>query len=54
MIANNTIEPSPNKPDINGNILNGIFPKVPIDVITVEQAIAALNQSGPAVYGMEM
>lgn len=54
MIANNTIESPPNAPDINGNILNGIFPKIPVDVITIEQAIAALNQSGPAVYGMQM
>lgn len=53
MIANNTIESPPNTPDIYGNILGGIFPKVPINVISIEQAIAALNQSGPAVYGLE-
>ena len=50
VIANNTIETPPNTPDINTNILEGILPKVPIDVITIEQAIAALKVSGLAVY----
>lgn len=54
VIANNTIESPPNTPDIHANILNGILPKLPVDIITVEQAIAALNQSGPAAYGMGM
>ncbi|KAK3667962.1 hypothetical protein LTR22_001029 [Elasticomyces elasticus] len=50
VIANNTIETPPNTPDINTNILEGILPKLPIDVITIEQALAGLNNSGPAVY----
>lgn len=50
MIANNTIESPPDTPDINNNILSGILPKLPVDVITIEQALAALNQSGPATY----
>lgn len=48
VIANNTIETPPNSPDINTNILAGILPKVPVNVITLEQALAALNQSGLA------
>ncbi|KAK4574790.1 hypothetical protein LTR86_001632 [Recurvomyces mirabilis] len=50
VIANNTIETPPNTPDINTNILEGILPKVPLDVITIEQAVAALKVSGPAIY----
>ncbi|KAK5121764.1 hypothetical protein LTR85_004639 [Meristemomyces frigidus] len=50
VIANNTIETPPNNPDINTNILAGILPKIPVDVITIEQAMAALNRSGPAIY----
>jgi len=50
VIANNTIETPPNTPDINTNILEGILPKVPVNVITLEQALVALNNSGPAVY----
>ncbi|PSK35894.1 hypothetical protein B9Z65_5709 [Elsinoe australis] len=50
VIANNTIESPPDTPDINNNILSGILPKLPVDVITIEQALAALNQSGPATY----
>ncbi|KAK3707497.1 hypothetical protein LTR37_012139 [Vermiconidia calcicola] len=51
VIANNTIESPPNDPDINANILEGILPKLPVDVITIEQALAALDRSGPAIYG---
>ncbi|KAK4543558.1 hypothetical protein LTR36_005453 [Oleoguttula mirabilis] len=50
VIANNTIETAPNDPDINTNILAGILPKIPVAVITIEQAVAALNRSGPAIY----
>ncbi|KAK5136609.1 hypothetical protein LTR08_002623 [Meristemomyces frigidus] len=50
VIANNTIETAPNDPDINTNILAGILPKIPVNVITIEQALAALNSSGPAIY----
>jgi len=50
VIANNTIEQAPNAPDINTNILAGILPKLPANVITIEQAIAALKRSGPAIY----
>ncbi|KAK5165546.1 uncharacterized protein LTR77_009075 [Saxophila tyrrhenica] len=50
VIANNTIESPPNTPDINRNILEGILPKLPVDVITIEQAMAALERSGPAIY----
>ncbi|KAK3051888.1 hypothetical protein LTR09_006842 [Extremus antarcticus] len=50
VIANNTIESPPNTPDINTNILEGILPKLPVDVITIEQAMAALERSGPAIY----
>ncbi|KAF2220436.1 Isochorismatase-like protein, partial [Elsinoe ampelina] len=47
VIANNTIESPPDTPDINNNILSGILPKLPVDVITLEQALGALNRSGP-------
>lgn len=50
VIANNTIESAPNDPDINTNILEGILPKLPVNVITIEQALAALDRSGPAIY----
>jgi hypothetical protein len=50
VIANNTIESPPNDPDINYNILQGVLPKLPVDVITIEQALDALGRSGPAVY----
>lgn len=51
VIANNTIEPSPDEPGINAAILEGIIPKLPADVITIEQAMAALQNSGPAMNG---
>ena len=50
VIANNTFESPPNTPDINTNILEGILPKLPVGVITIEQALAALERSGPAIY----
>lgn len=50
VIANNTIEPAPDGPEINTAILSGIIPKLPASVITIEQAVAALARSGPAVY----
>lgn len=37
-------------PEINQAILEGIIPKMPSNVITIEQALAALERSGPAVY----
>ncbi|CAK4030433.1 Hypothetical predicted protein [Lecanosticta acicola] len=50
VIANNTIETPPDTPGINEAILEGIIPKLPANVITIEQAMAALERSGPAVY----
>ncbi|KAF2766300.1 Isochorismatase hydrolase [Teratosphaeria nubilosa] len=50
VIANNTIESPSNVPGINDAILEGIIPKLPANVITIEQAIAALQRSGPAIY----
>lgn len=50
IIANNTIETPPDTPGINAAILEGIIPKLPAQVITLEQAVAALANSGPAVY----
>lgn len=50
VIANNTIESPSDAPGINAAILEGIIPKLPAQVITIEQAIAALNRSGPALY----
>ena len=50
VIANNTIESAPNDPDIYYNLLQGALPKLPVDVITIEQALDALSRSGPAIY----
>lgn len=50
VIANNTIETPPDTPGINAAILEGVIPKLPAKVISVEQAIEALGRSGPAVY----
>ena len=50
IIANNTIESPPHGPQINKAILEGILPKLPVDVITIEQALAALDRSGPAIH----
>lgn len=49
VIANNTIETASDSPGINDAILQGILPKLPVTVITLEQAIEALDRSGPAV-----
>lgn len=49
VIANNTIEPS-DPLAVNQNILQGILPGLPANVISIEQAIAALCRSGPAFY----
>lgn len=46
VIANNTIETSSHAQEVNDAILRGILPKMPVDVITIEQAIKALNRSG--------
>jgi hypothetical protein len=50
VISNNTIETPPDTPGINAAILEGVIPKLPAQVISVEQAIEALGRSGPAVY----
>ena len=50
VIANNTIETPPSGTEVNTAILEGIIPKLPADVITLEQALGALKRSGPAVY----
>ncbi|PYI07670.1 cysteine hydrolase family protein [Aspergillus sclerotiicarbonarius CBS 121057] len=51
VIANNTIEsPSTYAPSNQKIILEGILPNLPVNIITIEQAIGALNRSGPAVY----
>ena len=50
VISNNTIETPPDTPGINAAILEGVIPKLPAQVISIEQAIEALGNSGPAVY----
>ena len=50
VISNNTIETPPDTPGINAAILEGVIPKLPAQVVSVEQAIEALGRSGPAVY----
>ncbi len=50
VISDNVIESPPNGPLINTAILEGVIPKLPANVITLEQAIAGLANSGPAVY----
>jgi hypothetical protein len=50
VISNNTIESAPNTAGIDQAIKQGIIPKLPANVITLEQALAALERSGPAVY----
>ena len=50
MIANNTIESAPDGPSVYYNLLQGALPKLPVDVITIEQALDALSRSGPAIY----
>ncbi|GAB7361704.1 hypothetical protein MBLNU230_g1751t1 [Neophaeotheca triangularis] len=46
VVANNTIETPPDSPGINAAILEGIIPKLPADVITLDQALCALERSG--------
>lgn len=50
VISNNTIESPSDEPGIDAAIKEGILPKLPADVITLEQAIAALKRSGPAIF----
>ena len=50
IISNNTIETAPDTPGINAAILEGVIPKLPAQVISIEQAIAALANSGPAIH----
>ena len=50
VISNNTIESAPDTPGIDAAILEGIIPKLPANVITIEQALSALSRSGPAIY----
>lgn len=49
VIGNNSIETPPDTPGIDQAIKQGIIPKLPANVITLEQAIAALARSGPDV-----
>lgn len=50
VIVDNTIESPPNAPRIDRAIKEGILPKLPVNVITLSQALAALKRSGPAIY----
>ncbi|KAL6232095.1 hypothetical protein BDW75DRAFT_233080 [Aspergillus navahoensis] len=50
VISNNTIEIAPDTPGINQAILQGILPKLPVNIITIEQALDALNRSQSATY----
>lgn len=50
VISNNTIETGDDAALIQSATLNGIIPKLPADVISIEQALAALKRSGPAVW----
>lgn len=50
VIANNTIETPPAGPEVYDALLEGALPKLPVNVITLEQALDALSRSGPAVY----
>ncbi|OJJ79790.1 uncharacterized protein ASPGLDRAFT_180330 [Aspergillus glaucus CBS 516.65] len=45
VISNNTLETSSNAQIINDNILTAILPKMPVGVISVEQAIAGIKRS---------
>ncbi|KAH8432898.1 uncharacterized protein LDX57_010529 [Aspergillus melleus] len=49
VISNNTIEPGPTGEKIQHSILYDIFPKVPVKVITIEEALAGLKTSGSSV-----
>jgi len=50
VIANNTIETGSDARMINDAILQGILPKMPLNVITVEQAFDALSRSKATYY----
>ena len=50
VISNNSIETPPNGQLADQAIKQAIIPKLPANVITLEQAVAALKRSGPAVY----
>lgn len=50
VIANNTIQVGEKASEVYDAILEGIVPGLPADVITLEQAMAAVKRSGPAVY----
>lgn len=45
VISNNTIESPPDTPGIDAAILEGVIPKLPAGVITLEQAMAAIGAS---------
>ena len=45
IISNNTLETSSNAQTINDIILTGILPKMPVGVISLEQAIAGIKRS---------
>ncbi|KAI9038128.1 Isochorismatase hydrolase [Aspergillus affinis] len=49
VISNNTIEPDPSGEKIQHSILYDIFPKIPVKVITIEEALAGLKASGSSV-----
>lgn len=46
VISNNTIESAPNTANIDEAIKAGILPKLPVNVINIDQAKAALALSG--------
>ncbi|PWY74357.1 hypothetical protein BO70DRAFT_364334 [Aspergillus heteromorphus CBS 117.55] len=51
VISNNTFETASTYSTQNQKIiLEGILPLLPVNIITIEQAIDALSRSGPAVY----
>lgn len=56
VISNNTIESTSDLPGVSSALAidtavkQGMIPKLPANVITVEQAIAALERSGPAIF----
>lgn len=50
VITDNVIETPPNTDNLDQTIKEGVFPKLGADVIGLDQAIAALARSGPAVY----
>lgn len=45
VISNNTIEPDPSGEKIQQSILYDIFPKIPVKVITLEEALEGLKAS---------